>query len=331
MTLKTASVLAFDRKLNNSDALFYSGRWDDRSNGTEWPGIVVREKSVRGTISNRLKTALASDPAKLDTEVQKANLQTVDAASLPANHDTLKVAFTLRVIGGVAHPSACNSAEYEAALRETIDSYLQNHQCSEQALRYASNLASGRFLWRNRVGAENIDVVIDIGDDTYTFDGFERSMDDFGNASADTKSVGEKIQMGLMGTSSTLLRVTAYVKLGDGQEVFPSQELVQEKQSTKSKHLYHVSDTAAMHSQKIGNAIRTIDTWHDHGDEVGAIAVEPYGSVTSRGVAYRQPAKKLDFYTLLDGWVIKGKVPDIEQQHYVVATLIRGGVFGEAN
>lgn len=86
-----------------------------------------------------------------------------------------------------------------------------------------------------------------------------------------------------------------------------------------------------MHSQKIGNALRTIDTWYPQAEELelGPIAVEPYGSVTSRGKAYRQPAKKMDFYTLLDSWVTKGQMPDIAQQHFVMATLIRGGVFGE--
>jgi CRISPR-associated protein Csy3 len=33
---------------------------------------------------------------------------------------------------------------------------------------------------------------------------------------------------------------------------------------------------------------------------------------------------------LLDGWVIKDQVPAVEQQHYVMANLIRGGVFGES-
>jgi CRISPR-associated protein Csy3 len=58
--------------------------------------------------------------------------------------------------------------------------------------------------------------------------------------------------------------------------------------------------------------------------------VEPYGSVTSRGRAYRQPKQKNDFYSLLDSWVLKDAAPRVEQQHYVMATLIRGGVFGEA-
>ena len=85
-----------------------------------------------------------------------------------------------------------------------------------------------------------------------------------------------------------------------------------------------------MHSQKIGNALRTIDTWYPESVELGPIAVEPYGSVTNRGRAYRQPKEGLDFFSLLDAWILKDKIPSIEQQHYVMATLIRGGVFGKS-
>ncbi len=34
--LKTASVLAFERKLDPSDALFSAGCWDERTNGPQW-------------------------------------------------------------------------------------------------------------------------------------------------------------------------------------------------------------------------------------------------------------------------------------------------------
>ncbi|MCE1905847.1 type I-F CRISPR-associated protein Csy3, partial [Enterobacter hormaechei] len=69
-TIKTASVLAFERKLSNSDALMFAGNWEQISG--EWKPIAIQEKAVRGTISNRLKNALTSDPAKLDAEIQKA-------------------------------------------------------------------------------------------------------------------------------------------------------------------------------------------------------------------------------------------------------------------
>lgn len=86
-----------------------------------------------------------------------------------------------------------------------------------------------------------------------------------------------------------------------------------------------------IHSQKIGNALRTIDTWYDGAQDLGPIAVEPYGSVTTQGKAWRQPKQKQDFYTLLDDWLLKDKVPPVGQQHFVMAVLIRGGVFGDAS
>ena len=128
-----------------------------------------------------------------------------------------------------------------------------------------------------------------------------------------------------------LLSVTAFVRIGAAQEVFPSQELILDKgKSTKSKTLYAVSGIAGIHSQKLGNALRTIDTWYPLADESGPIAVEPYGSVTTQGRAFRQPRDKTDFYTLLDNWLIRDQVPPAANQHFVMATLIRGGVFGDS-
>ena len=129
------------------------------------------------------------------------------------------------------------------------------------------------------------------------------------------------------------MHIAGFARLGAGQEVFPSQELILDRSNNregkKSKTLYQVGDIAGLHSQKIGNALRTIDTWYPEANQFGPISVEPFGSVTNRGKAYRQPKDKMDFYTLLDGWVLKGKPPEVGQQHYVMAVLVRGGVFGE--
>ncbi len=336
--LKTASVLAFERKLDPSDALFFAGDWSSRENSDVWKPVRIREKSVRGTISNRLKTS-GQDPAKLDAAIQNPNLQTVDVAALPADADTLKVQFSLRVLGGTGEPSACNDAAYRTKLVATVGAYVQSNGFTELARRYAGNLASGRFLWRNRIGAEQVDVhVAHLKDGKATaswrFDALGHSLRDLSASSGDTAAVaelGDVIANGLAGRSHVLLQITAFVRIGAGQEVFPSQELILDRgRGDKSKTLYDVNDVAAIHSQKIGNALRTIDTWYVGADEHGPIAVEPYGSVTTQGKAWRQPKEKLDFYNLLDGWIIKDKVPDIDQQHFVIATLVRGGVFGEA-
>ena len=337
--LTTASVLAFERKLDPSDAVFHAGRWDDRAQSHAWQPVTVRAKSVRGTISNRLK-AKDQDPAKLDAAIENPNLQTVDVAALPAEADTLKVQFTLRVLGGAGTPSACNSAAYQAKLLATVQGYVQQHGFGELARRYAANLANGRFLWRNRAGAEQVEVTVEQMQSgqaahTWSFDALAlntRAVGAINTEAKDLDELGQAMAAGLAGSQHVLLRITAFVRQGAGQEVFPSQELILDKDSAgKSKTLYHVDGVAAIHSQKIGNAIRTIDTWYEGAEELGPIAVEPYGSVTTQGKAYRQPKQKLDFYTLLDNWLLKDQVPPAEQQHFVMAVLIRGGVFGDAS
>lgn len=326
--IKTASVLAFERKLSNSDAMMYAGVWDQKS---EWLPIEIKEKAVRGTISNRLKNAIMSDPLKLDAEIQKANLQHVDVAALPFDADTLKVTFTLRVLGDLATPSVCNDQDYQAELTSVINGYIAEHGFSELASRYAENLANARFLWRNRMGADDIKVCVSSKTKSWTFNSEDSSLRGFNKAKGQLAELAKEIEQGLSGAGHTFFTVETYARLGNGQEVFPSQELVLDNNSKKSKVLYQVSGCAALHSQKVGNALRTIDTWYPHATELelGPIAVEPYGSVTSRGKAYRQPKDKMDFYTLLDKWVTKGVKPEPDQQHYVMAVLIRGGVFGE--
>jgi CRISPR-associated protein Csy3 len=340
--IKTASVLAFERKLDTSDATFYSGDWKDRAASRTWNPVQVQEKSVRGTISNRLKAKDTADPTKLDAKIENPNLQTVDVAMLPADADTLKVVFTLRILPGVGAPSACNSAEYQSKLMGTVADYVSDQGFGELSLRYANNLANGRFLWRNRIGAEQIEVQVAQFKEgapikTWTFDALSFSLRSFEapqNAKTGITELTSLISEGLTGKQHVLLQVTAFVRSGAGQEVFPSQELILDKDTTKkSKTLYVVNKITAlagMHSQKIGNAIRSIDTWYPLADEVGPIAAEPYGSVTTLGKAYRQPKEKIDFYSLLDEWVLKDKKPSVENQHFVMAILVRGGVFGDS-
>ncbi len=349
-SLKTASVLAFERKLDPSDALFQAGNWDDRDNGKQWPAIKVREKAVRGTISNRLKDKDLNNSAKLDAEIRNANLQTVDIATLPNEADTLRVRFTLRVLGGAGAPSACNNADYKAKLHTTVQQYVEQIGFAELANRYAVNIANGRFLWRNRVGAEQVEVLVSqlekgLPGPAWVFDALNdfslRNFEVTPSAQTKLQALAQVIEQGLKGNGYVLLDIVAYARLGEGQEAYPSQEFISpekgnasgkgDKNYKKSKTLYTVGEVAAIHSQKIGNALRTVDTWYpdEDGANLGPIAVEPYGSVTSQGKAYRQPKDKADFYNLLDNWVLRDKAPEnVGDQHYVIANLVRGGVFG---
>jgi CRISPR-associated protein Csy3 len=299
----------------------------------------LQEKSVRGTISNRLKAKDGNDPTKLDAKVENPNLQTVDVAALPMEADTLKVVFTLKVLGGAGVPSACNSAAYQSKLVSVVQNYVAKFEFSELAHRYAANIANGRFLWRNRIGAEQIEVIATLIKQgtvvkTWKFDALSiatRNFDAHGSRKTAYSELAEAIQNGLSGHSYTLIEVTAFVRVGGGQEVYPSQELILDKgDGKKSKTLYAVNGVAGMHSQKVSNAIRTIDTWYSDEPMAGPIPIETYGAVTALGKAFRPPADKNDFYTLFDNWILKDSLLSEAQQHYVMGVLIRGGVFGEA-
>ncbi|MWN90103.1 type I-F CRISPR-associated protein Csy3 [Gilliamella sp. Pra-s65] len=330
--ITTASVLAFERSFDISDAIFAQ---QDNADDNKLSPVIVTEKSVRGTISNRLKNAVTNDPTKLDAEIQKPNLQTVDVAALDADKDTLVVTWSCKVLPFLGKPSVCNNIEYQKELEKTTQGYIQTQGMIALAKRYAINILNGRWLWRNRMAAEQISIsiirkdaekpIIQVSDvkqyQLNSFDYDDKSVND----------LAKLIEAGLSGKEFVIFNVEAKLKMGLGQEVYPSQELIMDedkaKNENKSKILYKKNDQAAMHSQKISNAIRTIDTWYDDNAQF-PIAIEPYGSVTSMGHAFRQPKQKSDFYTLFDNWVLKGEKPLLEQQHYVIAVLIRGGVFG---
>ncbi|GBG56599.1 CRISPR-associated protein Csy3 [Sporomusaceae bacterium FL31] len=331
-----ASVLAFEKKLVLSDGYLYGSTWEKRFN--EINPLVLTEKSIRGTISNRLKPAILNDPVKLNAEVEKPNLQKIDACALTAEQDTLKLNFTIKVLGGVENPSACNHAVFNKSYYETAKKYIEAEGFKELAWRYTVNIANGRYLWRNRVGAEKIEVVVSVDGKQWTFDALSFSLKDFESDNEDLRELAHLIADALCGKLPYLLiTVDAYALIGKAQEVYPSEELVLDKgnndKNKKSKILYAVNGTAAMHSQKIGNAIRTIDTWYPEFEsaDIGPIAIEPYGAVTNLGRAYRTPKDKTDFYTLFDHYALGGNLANKEQEHYVMAVLVRGGVFGQSS
>ncbi len=339
------SVLAFEKKLVPSDGRMFGTIWEKRNEQSTCLKLI--EKSVRGTISNRPnkkdKAAFEKDPAKLDAKVENPNLQTVDVCALGTGQDTLKLHFTLKILGGVERPSACNNAAFNQSYKAAVRGYIIREGFGELAKRYAMNIANARFLWRNRVGAENIEVQVKAlnkdSEQSWTFDATKFSTRKFDFGDVQVNSLADRIGVALSSVNDFLmLEINCFAKVGKAQEIYPSEELVLDKgnnKTKKSKILYAVDDIAAMHSQKIGNALRTIDTWYpEFGDpetSAGPIAIEPYGAVTNLGKAYRTPKDKQDFYTFFDKFARGGELDRVEDEHYVMAVLVRGGVFGESD
>jgi len=328
-----ASVLAFEKKLVPSDGLMYGTTWEDRHSQSE--PLKLQEKSVRGTISNRLKK---SEEGKIDAKIESANLQRVDSCALTPAQDTLKLNFTLKVLSGVENPSACNHEGFNQTYADAVTGYIAEYGFKELAQRYAINLANSRFFWRNRVGSENIEVQITVLNNDinkhWTFNSLDFDIKSFENHSSDIEELASLIAKTLSGEQEfLLLEINAFAQVGKSQDVYPSEELVLDKNNSKekkSKILYDVNGVAAMHSQKIGNAIRTIDTWYpEFESHQRPISIDPYGAVTNLGRAFRQPKQKKDFFSLFDRFSQGEKLENSEEEHFVMAVLVRGGVFGE--
>ena len=153
-------------------------------------------------------------------------------------------------------------------------------------------------------------VHIGIGDEApRIFNGYKFPLNDFSSQrdNKDLSYISDAIFKGLNSKDSedsedsfVYLTINAFVKLGAGQHVFPSQEM---NLGEKEKVLFQLDGCAALHSVKVGNAIRTIDDWYgtDKTPAKFPIAVEPFGAVTQQGQAYRKT--KTDLYTLMLNWV----------------------------
>lgn len=156
---EVVSVLSFEKKLVPSDGIFY-GTSQQRADSVT--PLKLQEKSIRGTLSYRQKKKSESQLPESDRYMGKPNLQTVDTCALGPEQDTLLFRFTLKVVGGLQYPSACNNAVFRQRYEKVAAGYLAREQCREQGRRYALNIANARFLWRNRVGAERIEVTVSI-------------------------------------------------------------------------------------------------------------------------------------------------------------------------
>ncbi|WFD81585.1 type I-F CRISPR-associated protein Csy3 [Taylorella equigenitalis] len=333
------SVLAFEKKIVPSDGLLFGSSWDSPE---KLIPLKIIEKSVRGTISNFISNR-SNDPLKLFANVENANLQTVDSCYLPFDCDTLVMKFTLKFLGKISTPSLCNDYEFSTVLQNKVNGVLENN-VPELSTRYAINLANSRYLWRNRLGAENIKVNIKAifvsksGSNSeiknFEFDSFNFAMNSFDYEEENIKDLGKLIGLAFLDKLHYLiLEVECRAKIGSSQEVYPSEELVPNKEKTKdfknakSKILFEISGQAGMHSQKIGNAIRTIDTWYpDYDDFNFPIAIEPYGSVTTKSVAFRN--NKANFYDLFKNFLAEPENNKSDVM-YILAILIRGGILGE--
>ena len=339
-------MLSFPRSVQPSEGVF----WGTLSGETPRRiPVEVVERGVRGQ-SSEFKT---DNPGK-------SNPQVVEAASVPLGCHELTLEFTLWIAPRSKQPGACDDATVADAYQRLVKMYAERDGFLVLAGLYAWNIANARFAWRNRWLTDESTVEIEFDGERLAFDPARIELDSPPRTSTDARSVLcravqpgaeakvdafiEQFRKGLERERS-FFRVAWRAQVQEAQEVFPSQEYLRDELRDKSasrvyaksprQHDGRQVNQAAMHSQKIGAALRHIDIWHGDQD-YGAIAINPYGGVQETSKVLRDKSSGKSFYALRSDADLFGRIaaahgPDDlpGDAHFVVANLVRGGVFGQ--
>lgn len=344
---KLPGVLSFQRGMILGDGLFFN-RY---SNGGTDPLFVIRH-GIRGTQNINKKGSSAEGATAASSPCQAvSNIQQTDSAKLAPEAVGLQVRFDFRVIDLKDSLFACAPSKDDKQddlefLRESISSFISRARESQGLFdvccRYARNIANGRYLWRNRVIARDVQVrVIIPGSHQITFDALSIPLHDFSAFSDDEKRLATVIRDGFNGDLRAKVSVCADVDFGvDGPvEVFPSQNYLHKEEgsgfarplycvgtprSDQDPHSIRELGQAALRDQKIGNALRTIDTWYpSFGVHRRAIPVEPNGANLDAQQFFRE--KESSGFNLM----LKMGQLDVNSDDgkFLLACIIRGGVF----
>jgi CRISPR-associated protein Csy3 len=353
---KLPGVLAFQRGFAVSDALFINYFEDEVP--SEKPLMVVRH-GIRGTQNvsgSGSKEGTTQDAQKREV----SNIQITDTAKLDPDCSKFLCRFSLRYNDlkdcyWSCAPGKSDTDEFLQDFKKSIQDFIKRAKdgkgIDEIARRFARNILNGRWLWRNRIIANTIEIRVILNEsELCKANAYDLPRNNFLKYTQSEMLLGEKIAEGLRGTEKNTFVIEAFLDIGfGGVEVFPSQNYIEQKPKGFARSLYYIKpgiktknfDTglqnkvlgieekgqAALRDQKVSNAIRTIDTWYSDDDVVNPIAVEPNGASLEDQVFYRSVKKKNTAFKLL------GKLNDIDVESgygmFMTAVMIRGGVLGE--
>ena len=335
---KLPGVMSLQRLTVVSDALFYNLNED----GSQTPLRVIRH-GIRGTQNLTGKT-----PKDV------SNIQVTESAKTGADAVGVSVKFALSFLPLEKALFSC-AGEGSHEIKEALDRFIDNAKPSdglrEVANRYARNVFNGRWLWRNRLLGTGITVKAILADGKeLQQDALKTPLNDFNNYSKEELELGELIYNCLAGYEYQPIQIEARIDLGfkGVVEVFPSQNYVNDKPKGFARPLYKVDYTspakyksgvddfedirdvghAALRDQKVGNALRTLDTWFPDFKSYGKpIPVEPLGANLEAQRFFRD--KKDTSFKIM--CAINTLEPDSDDGKFLIASLIRGGVYSESD
>ena len=337
-------MLAFARSLQITEGVFYGTKSTEP--GADPVPIEIITKGVRGQSSE--------DEAK---NPGLSNPQSVEFAAVPQGCDGIEIRFSVRVLPNAMQPHACDKTDVYVSYERLAKGYAKAGGFQVVGALYAWNIANGRFAWRNRWQTDDAEVRVEFEGRLLVFDpfalGLEKpdGMDELVAALRTGSREDLERFVGRFGEALERDRfyfsVVWVARMEPGQEVFPSQEYVRASQAESDLSRVYAGLSvayrggtirqASLHSQKIGAALRHVDIWHGS-DLNEAIAVNPYGGVQATSAVLRNKGSKKSFYELRKNAAkLIGNVEVTQQAsgisddvHFVMANLVRGGVFGSS-
>jgi CRISPR-associated protein Csy3 len=327
------SHLTYARSIHPTSAAFYAVQ-----DGVREPIRVIQQTALGAP-------ADPMEPAKMhERDYASGNPTRGEVAALPHDCETLEVAFNLTISPSSLAPHACDIPAFRRLIMDYTRAFGAAGGYDELARRYAVNIANGRWAWRNRSLATDFTVEVLFGRDPtpVTFDAFTFNLETLDvpeDAKADIRRIATHIAAGLKGPKLSTLKVRGRLTMAAGSNVWPSQEFTEKSNGTNDvgKTLFKLpmnghGEGTGYHEQKVGAALRFIDTWHKGLEDVPAgkpLCVNPYGQDRDVYLVVRDIGAKgsPDFYTLLKNRIAVGETGLTDDDYFAVSNLIRGGVF----
>lgn len=300
------------------------------------------------------------------------NIQEIEIAKTDKNAQKARVSFEVRGANLFENISVCSNLlnkkdpkiiekttkELKNIFNEFYNKSIESKALNKICYRYARNILNGRWLWRNRIYSNNINIkVFEINNlEEKEIINVENAknlpFNHFNDFTKEEMLLGDLLADGFAGKNFYGYKVVADIDFGirGPIEVYPSQnyrdsDKVKSKNSTSlSKSLYKLPlnkngedldnykcvGIAAFRDQKISNAIRTIDDYYDDFEQYEIIApIEPTGANKELNMFLRAGSDSgFDILKKIECLCPKN---DEKSFNFLLAMLIRGGVFGESD
>lgn len=339
--MKSFKHLSYERSLNPGKAVFYYRT--DTSEFEPLQAEVTRLRAPKATFSDGYMSSGAAR-ARETSSLGFSNPIMLETCYVPPLVDTLYCRFSLRVISNSLVPHICDSEEVERILKELSDVYKNVGGYQELATRYAKNILSAEWLWKNRI-ARGVTVEVStsnlnsycVKDAQYKDWGSSWGGDDLASLEGLTAEIEESLSCQ---HKFLFFDVTAAIKTEFCQEIFPSQlfndkddrdKVVATRQFMKST-MIDGRQAVSFGAYKVGAAIQKIDDWWLGEGAEYPLRVSEYGAHRNRVLAMREPTAGKDFYSLLEQVEnITEEMKQVNQAnsnaHFIMSVLVKGGMF----